>query len=126
MQVSVMKDRNVRATVHISGNIDSGTVETLKAALQQFAVNPPQSLVLDLAEVSFVSSAGIGLLVTTKASMLKKNCQVALVNLQPQIVTAFEIMRVLPTLSVFESVKELDNYLAKIQRRIAEEGPTKA
>jgi anti-sigma B factor antagonist len=123
MKVTVMRDRNVRATVSISGSIDSGTAEALKAELQQFIKTPPQSLVLDLAQVDFISSAGIGLLVTTKASLLKQRCEVCMINLQPQILKAFEIMRLLPSLNVFESIRELDNYLAKMQRRVIEEGP---
>lgn len=123
MKVSVMRDRNVRATVSISGSIDGSTAEALKAELKQFMTNPPQSLVFDLAGVDFVSSAGIGLLVTTKASLLKQKCEVAMVNLQPQILKAFEIMRLLPSLNVFQNVKELDTYLAKMQRRVIEEGP---
>jgi anti-sigma B factor antagonist len=122
MNISVTRDQNVRATVSISGSIDSGTAEALKTHLQQFSQNPPHSLVFDLANVNFVSSAGIGLLVTTKASMLKKNCEVCMINLQPQILKAFEIMRLLPSLNVFQSVKELDTYLLKIQKRVIEEG----
>jgi anti-anti-sigma factor len=122
MKIDVTRDKNVRATVRISGNIDSGTVDSLKNELQQFIQKPPQSLVLDMAEVSYISSAGVGLLVKTKASMLKLKCEMGLVNVQPQIRKAFEIMHLLPALSVFQSVQELDNYLAKIQRRIIEEG----
>jgi anti-sigma B factor antagonist len=122
MKTTVMRDRNVRVVVNISGAIDSGTVEALKAELQQIAKNPPQSLVLDLADVSFISSAGIGLLVTTKASLLKQKCEVGMVNLQPQIKKAFDIMRLLPSLNVFESIRELDDYLAKMQRKVIEEG----
>jgi anti-sigma B factor antagonist len=126
MKVNVMRDRNLRATVSVSGSIDSGTADALKAELKPFLQNPPQSLVFDLADVSFVSSAGIGLLVTTKASLQKQKCEVCMVNLQPQVMAAFEIMRLLPSLNVFQSVKELDTYLARIQRRIIEEGPTTA
>ncbi len=47
---------------------------------------------------------------------------VALMNLQPQIRRVFAIIQALPSLNVFESVAELDRYLASIQKKVREEG----
>jgi hypothetical protein len=45
---------------------------------------------------------------------------VALTNLQPQIRKVFEIIQALPSLNIFESVEELDRYLAAMQRKVRE------
>ena len=41
-------------------------------------------------------------------------------NLQPQIRKVFDIIQALPSLNVFESVEELDQYLAEMQRKVRE------
>jgi len=43
-----------------------------------------------------------------------------MMNLQPQVKKAFEIMNLIPNLNVFEDEKELDEYLAKVQQRITD------
>lgn len=78
-------------------------------------------LILDMDGVDFVSSAGIGTIVSTKGAIKSKGGDLALTNLQPQIKKAIEIMRLLPTLGVFESREELDEYLGKIQRQVTSE-----
>jgi hypothetical protein len=41
--------------------------------------------------------------------------------MRPSIRKVFDIVRVLPASQVFASTKEMDDYLATIQRRVAEE-----
>jgi anti-anti-sigma factor len=72
--------------------------------------------------VEFMSSVGVGLINDTKNKLKAKNAEFAMINLQPAIKKVFEIMSLLPTLNVFESVEELDDYLGKIQRRVSEKG----
>jgi hypothetical protein len=38
-------------------------------------------------------------------------------NLQPQIKKVFEIINALPSLQVFATIEELDNYLTEMQRQ---------
>jgi anti-anti-sigma regulatory factor len=56
-----------------------------------------------------------------KTSLAKRGGDLVLANLQPQVEKVFEIVRLLPTLGVFQNQQELDEYLEKIQRRITEE-----
>ena len=80
-----------------------------------------KTLVLDLAGVDFITSAGIGIIAKAKASLKQKGGDLAMINLQPQIIKVFEIMRLLPVLNVFASKEELDEYLGRVQRRITGE-----
>ena len=50
------------------------------------------------------------------------NLDMALTNLQPQIRKVFDIIHALPSLNVFESVDELDRYLASIQCKVRDQG----
>jgi len=41
---------------------------------------------------------------------------------QPQIRKVFDIINALPFLNVFSSIKEIDDYLDKMKRKIKEQG----
>ncbi len=79
-----------------------------------------KTLVIDMSSVKFISSAGIGVIFKAKTTATRKDANFAMINLQPQVEKVFEIMRILPTLNVFESVEELDEYLGKVQRKITD------
>ena len=103
-----------------AGEIDSHTSETLDREITRALTEPVKTLVLDMSEVKFISSAGVGTITKAKTSGERKNCGFAMVNLQPQAKKVFEIIRLLPALNIFESTEELDEYLGKIQRRITD------
>ena len=109
-------------TMALSGQINSATSGKLDQEMRGLLQQGICSLVLDMAKVDFVSSAGIGIILNTRKLLKQREGDLALVNLQPQVEKAFEVMSLLPTLNVFKDVQELDEYLTKIQDRIREEG----
>ena len=109
-------------TLSVEGKINNETAGTLDQEIQQLLQSGMKSIVLDMVGVDFVSSAGIGVLLKAKASLTRSGGDLFMLNLQPQIQKAFDIMKLLPAMNVFASVQELDNYLAKVQQKIVEEG----
>lgn len=105
-------------TVIPAGPINAETHVTLSAELDRLLKEPVKTLVLDMAEVDFISSVGVGLIVKTKTTLSRGGGDLAMINMQDQVKKVFEVIRLLPTLNVFESVKELDDYLARLQQRI--------
>lgn len=103
------------------GSLDANTHGLLDQAVGRVLPEPIKMLVLDMEGVDFVSSAGIGSIMKAKKSITSKGGELALTNLQPQIKKAIEIMQLLPSLGVFESRAELDEYLGKIQRQVTGE-----
>lgn len=104
--------------VSVAGNVDSLTTEDLDKQLQAAVEESIKTLVLDLAGVKFISSAGIGTIIKAKATMKRKGGDLAMINVQPQVKKAFEILRLLPSLNVFEDRADLDKYLSRVQRRM--------
>jgi len=109
-------------TATLSGQINGQTSGRLDRELRGLLQQGVCSLVLDLAQVDFVSSAGGGVILNTRKLLKQREGDLALVNLQPQVERAFEVMSLLPKLNIFNNVQELDEYLTKIQDRIREEG----
>ncbi len=107
--------------VSLEGSIGATTYRLLDEEVSRLLAGPYKTLVLDMQEVDAVSSAGIGVIMKAKASAKNKGGDLAMRNLQPQVKRVFEIMSLVPALNVFESRAELDEYLATIQQRIAED-----
>jgi len=100
------------------GKIDSDTSAVLEKKIKTCLLQNPNTLVIDLQDVDFMTSAGVGVMMKAKTLINKNNGNFAMINPQPQIKKVFEIMRLVPTLNVFANTEELDEYLNKVQRKI--------
>ena len=118
LTVRVMQPKPGAVTLAPVGSVDSDTYRILETEISGVLTDAVNTLVLDLGAVGFISSAGIGAVIKARQSLTQRGADFAMINLQPQVNKAFEIMNLLPTLNVFESEEELDEYLAKVQQRI--------
>ncbi len=74
--------------------------------------------------VTYISSMGLNVMLKAKKYVEKNGGIFIITNLQPQVKKVFEIVAALPSLKVFASMEEADNYLAEIQRKeIERRGP---
>jgi anti-sigma B factor antagonist len=109
-------------SIALSGQLDSETAPTLDKQIQKALVDNADIIILDMAMLKMITSAGVGVIMKTQTSLAKRGGELMMLNMQPQIKKVFEIVRLLPTLTVFENTQEMDNYLIKIQQRIQEDG----
>lgn len=105
----------------LSGSINSDTADMLDGEIARLLDNAISTLVLDFSDITYISSAGVGVIMKAKTSLTRRKGDLAMINLQPQVKKVFEIIRLLPALNVFESVEELDEYLGKIQQSVIDE-----
>ena len=105
----------------LDGQIDGTTYRVLDEEIGRLLAGPFKTVVLDMQNVDQITSAGIGTLVKTKVSAKHKGGDLAMNNLQPQIQRVLEIMALVPTLNVFASQAELDDYLTRVQRQMIED-----
>ena len=104
------------------GQLDSQTAPVLDRQVQKSLRDGVGIIVLDLASLKMITSAGVGVVMKAQTSLAKRAGELMMLNMQPQIKKVFEIIRLLPTLQVFDDTQEMDNYLIKIQQRIQEDG----
>ncbi len=104
------------ATITLEGNLDNSTVANLEAKLLPTLAAKPSQLILDLAALKFVSSAGIRLFFIATKQQKQNGGQVSFVNLQPQIKEVFAIMGSIPDMRIFKDQAELDAYLLTRQK----------
>ena len=74
---------------------------------------PLNDLVFDLADLKFVSSAGLRLFqVARKQVVARGGGHASFLNMQPQVEEVFAIIQSLPGIGVFKDLEALDRYLA--------------
>lgn len=108
--------------VQLAGRLDTAAAPQAERELGTILETQPRTLVLDLARLEFISSAGLRVLFDTRQRVLRNGGDTYFTDPQPAIRKVFEIVKALPEQTVFQSEEELDDYLALLQRRAAEEG----
>jgi anti-anti-sigma factor len=104
----------------LSGQINSETWERLDRQITELLGKKIMALILDLADVDYISSAGVGAIIKAKMSLMRNYGDLAILNPQPQVRKVFDIMKLLPAMNVFANIKELDEYLTRIQKQVVE------
>ena len=104
------------ATVKLTGSLDTATAPELERQLAPVLADPVKDLVFDLAQLKFISSAGLRVFSLARKQIKARGGQTSFVKMQPQIKEVFEIMKSLPGVAVFTDMAELDAYLAVRQR----------
>jgi anti-sigma B factor antagonist len=103
-------------TVKLTGSLDTATAPELEKQLAPVLGSATKDIVFDLAQLKFISSAGLRVFASTRKTLRERGGQTSFVHMQPQIQEVFEIMKSLPGVAVFKDVAELDRYLAARQR----------
>ena len=103
-------------TVKLNGSLDTATAPELERQLAPVMAGSVKDVVFDLAQLKFISSAGLRVFSTTRKTLKQRGGQASFIHMQPQIQEVFEIMKSLPGVAVFSTVAELDGYLAARQR----------
>src|SRR3546814_2046342 len=78
------------------------------------------TVVIDLAGLVYVSSAGLRSFAKIRTSMRARGGRTLLLNPQPQVRKVFDIVTPVPVNEVFASTQEPDAYLHRMQRQITE------
>ena len=77
----------------LDGRLDSEAAVELKQRVKKMVRNGPASLVLDMTAVSYVDSAGLGVLVACLRTVTAKEGDLKLSGLSPQLKSVFELTR---------------------------------
>ena len=121
LEIQIKKDISPQkagaATVTLTGSLDTATAPELERQLVPVLAGGVKDLVFDLAQLKFISSAGLRIFSNARKTLKERGGQASFVNMQSQIAEVFEIMKSLPGVAIFKDVVELDRYLAVRQRK---------
>jgi anti-sigma B factor antagonist len=110
-------------TINLIGSLDTATAPALEKQLAPVLAGPVKDIVFNLAQLKFISSAGLRVFSTTRKTLKERGGQASFVHMQPQIQEVFEIIKALPGVGIFQNIAEFDQYLAARQRANLENSP---
>lgn len=121
LQIHIHPPSEDTRRVSLVGRLDTHSYAELDRQLAPLLEAPStRSLVLDLAELEYISSAGVRSILKARKAMAQRDGKVLVANPQAQIQKVFDIVRAVPMNEIFSSVAEADAYLDSMQRRVLE------
>lgn len=104
--------------VEMGGRLDTHTYSELDDRLTLVLAAKVKSLVLDLAQLDYISSAGVRSIFRARKLLAARSGTLVIANAQPQVQKVFDIVKAVPLSEIFRSVEEADAYLDRIQKKI--------
>ena len=104
--------------VEVGGRLDTHTYSELDDRLTLVLSAKVESLVLDLAQLDYISSAGVRSIFRARKLLAARSGTLLIANAQPQVQKVFDIVKAVPLSEIFRSVEEADAYLDRIQKKI--------
>ena len=101
----------------LTGRIDAISADRLEEALLPILAAKPRAIQLNMAGVSYISSRGLAVVITTIKRVRGAGGRFVMTELQAPVKKVFEIAAALPEESVFASQEEADRYFDAIQRK---------
>jgi len=106
------------------GSVDASTFTLLADELAAALLKSPRVIVFDLVRVTFVSSAGIGVILSAEKSLRKAGGKALIANPKPSIKKVFDIVQALPSEQILLSGAELEASLAGLPQQVPDEKGT--
>ena len=108
MQIDVAENNGVTVVRPAGARVDLQVAGEFRTALLQLIAGQHHQLVIDLGDVHFVDSSGLGALVSALKTLklVKSDGDVRLANVQPPVVALLEIIRLHRVFSSYPSVEQ--------------------
>ena len=105
MPIQIRKD-GATAVVSLSGKLDGVTGPEYQKTMRELIETGSSRVVVDLGELNYISSAGLGELITTAKLLKQKDGQFCVANVHGAVLSVFEICRMGSLLKIYDSVAD--------------------
>jgi anti-anti-sigma factor len=120
LNVRVEDGRSLTKTISLEGRLDHETAETLDKELEAVLGSAVKVVVFDLGKLEYITSAGLRLIFRAQKVMHARAGRTAILNPQPQVQKVLDIVKIPELGLIVRNVKELDEYLDTIQKRVVD------
>lgn len=106
--MSIASERNGDSPItvlRLAGRLDASTVGHLERALADAQTAGARAVVIDLSQLTYVSSSGLRVLLSARSSIRKKGGDLFLCALSPSVREVFDMVGFSAIFSLFESVE---------------------
>ena len=118
LNISVKQQAQDAWVVSLEGSLNSDTALAFGERIRPLLNRPGFTLVLDMDGLKYISSAGLREIFKAQKAGKAASGKVLFMRLQPQVRKVFDIINALPSMRVFSSVQEMDDYLDTMQRQV--------
>jgi len=101
-----IQEKGSCAVVRVTGSVSMSQADELRARLEELAEKKTPLMVLDLAEMDFISSAGLGAIISAYLKSRHHSGQVRLVCPQPAVRKLLETTRLTKLFPLHGSVEQ--------------------
>jgi anti-anti-sigma factor len=123
LDIEVYPPVNGNQYITLAGRLDTHSHAALDELLTPLLAARPQALVLDLAHLEYISSAGVRCILKARKSLAPHEGKLLIVHPQTQIQKVIELAQAVPMDDIFETTADADAYLDAMQRRILDGEP---
>lgn len=118
MSLKINAESADQSVLHLSleGQLDTTTAVELESFARERVGPAVRTLVLDLEQLSFVSSAGLRVFAKLRRTLSAQGGKLYFIKLSPQVTKVFKLVKAVPLNEVFANTQELDDYLANMQQ----------
>ncbi|RMF78462.1 MAG: anti-sigma factor antagonist [Planctomycetota bacterium] len=92
--------------VRLRGEIDLRSSPMLRERLLDLVERRPQRVILDLSDVQYMDSSGVGTVVELKRRLDRAGAPIVLVGLQPRVRSVFEITKLDQFFKIVDTVEQ--------------------
>ena len=104
MEIETRKQENA-TVVKVTGKMDAVSSPELEKELVQLMAEGEKNFVVDLAELDYISSAGLRVILATAKRLKDKEGKILLASLQDMVKEVFEISGFSAIIPIYESVE---------------------
>ncbi|RQW87503.1 MAG: anti-sigma factor antagonist [Geobacter sp.] len=106
MRLEVTADKGVSILRFMGDRLDAHNSDDLKAKIKELFAGGAKSVLVDLTEVRFIDSSGLGALVSGFKNATNYKGSLALTGFQDQVRSMFELTRLNRVFDIYASVQE--------------------
>ncbi len=88
-----VNESNRQATIKIAGELDVHQSKMLKAAAFDVFRDGPWTYIFDMAQVTYLDSSGLGMLVFLQKEIVKRGGELQIINLKDTVYKVFELTK---------------------------------
>jgi len=110
------EDKSQAARIALDGTLDTATAPLLEKELAAVFGGPTQILIFDLANLTFLSSGGVRVLLAARKRVMERGGSCVMLKTQPRVEKTFEIIEALDGMTFFNNDEALDTFLHTLQK----------
>ncbi len=101
------RDLRDHKIIMLKGELDYFCSRDIRDAILQLMHENVKSMILDLKEVTFIDSAGMGMLVNVKKELEKNNCTIGFLNISADIMILMKLATLDRILQIYNNEDEI-------------------